>query len=54
MAIARIKIISPGMIKRENFSIPFSTPRYTIQAVSARNISIKTIGETLDVINDVK
>ena len=30
-AIPMISKISPGMMIRENFSMPFSTPRYTIQ-----------------------
>ena len=42
------------MMILENFSIPFSTPRKTIHAVSARKTSINTIGAMSDVINDVK
>ena len=44
----------PGMMMLENFSIPFSTPRNTIHAVSARKISINTIGATSDVMKEVK
>ena len=54
IAMPRISRISPGIMKRENFSIPFSTPRYTTQAVKARNSSMNTIGENLEVIKDVK
>ena len=46
--------ISPGMIKQENFSIPFSTPLYTTQIVSARKIPVKISGAFFSVINDVK
>ena len=46
--------INPGMMILENCSIPFSTPRYTIKAVAARKISMKKMGEALDVMKDVK
>ena len=54
MAMITIRRISPGIMILENFSIPFSTPRNTIQAVNARKISINTTGAISDVINDVK
>ena len=44
----------PGMMYREYFSMPFSTPQYTTHAVSARKISMKTMGETGEVMNEVK
>ena len=53
-AIPTIIKIRPGMMIFENFSIPFSTPRYTINAVAARNASIKKMGEALEVIKAVK
>ena len=34
--------------------MPFSTPRYTTHAVSARKSSMKTMGETDEVMNEVK
>ena len=42
------------MMMRENFSIPFSTPRYTINAVAAMKRSMKTMGEICEVIKSVK
>ena len=34
--------------------MPFSTPQYTTHAVSARKSSIKTMGETGEVMKEVK
>ena len=34
--------------------MPFSTPRYTTKAVSARNSSINASGGTREVMNEVK
>ena len=34
--------------------MPFSTPQYTTHAVSAKKISMKTVGETGEVMNEVK
>ena len=45
---------SPGMTIRENFSMPFSTPRYTTSAVKHKKISMKTTGDTGEVIKSVK
>ncbi|CDF45964.1 unknown [Roseburia sp. CAG:100] len=54
MAIKMISRVNPGIIIFENFSMPCSTPRYTIQAVKARKTSMNTIGDTFEVIKDVK
>ena len=45
---------SPGITNFENCSIPFSTPLYTIQMVTSRNISINTIGRVSEVIKPTK
>ena len=34
--------------------MPFSTPQYTTHAVSARNSSMNTMGETWEVMKEVK
>ena len=34
--------------------MPFSTPQYTTHAVSAKKISMKTMGETGEAMNEAK